>query len=155
MNNELIKALRDKLNQLNKMRENLEYSRYKIAGWWRVDADFNEWNAEQLESLAAFKGRFAELQDHLASAMKLIASIEGERTEAFTYVLNFMVQLFVLDSIDEWRDVRDLRNAATHDYADSEEVKALHFHRLMQHTYYLYDTLDKLKRFAAAAYPEK
>ena len=155
MKNELIEALRDKLNQLNKMRGNLEYSREKIAGWWRVDSDFNQWNDAQLESLAAFKGRFAELQDHLASAMKLIASIEGERTEAFTYVLNYMAQLYVLDSVEGWRDVRDLRNAATHDYADSEAVKAMHFHRLIQNTHYLYDTLDKLKQFAAAAYPEK
>lgn len=84
MSNDLIEALREKLNQLHKMRKHLEYSREKIACWWRVDWSFDDWSEEQLESLAAFKGRFAELQDQLASAMKLIANIEGERTDVFT-----------------------------------------------------------------------
>lgn len=155
MNSELIGALREKLGQLQKIRRNLEYSHKKVEQWWRVDANFDDWDEGQLESLTAFKARFAELQDHLASAMKLIASIEGERTEVFTYVLNFMVQIYVLESVDEWHDVRDLRNAATHDYSDTEEVKAIHFHRLIQHTHYLFETLDKLERFVGTAYPIK
>ena len=70
MNNDLIEALYAKLQQLQKMRKHLSYSDRKIEGWWRADADFNRWNEDQLESLAAFKGRFAEFQDHLASVMK-------------------------------------------------------------------------------------
>jgi uncharacterized protein YutE (UPF0331/DUF86 family) len=154
VSNELIETLREKLMQLHKMRKHLEYSREKIARWWRVDWSFDDWDDEQLESLAAFKGRFAELQDQLASAMKLIASIEDERTDVFTYVLNFMEQAQVLDTIEEWRNVRDLRNAVTHNYSDSEKVRAVHFHRLIQNTHYLYGTLDKLERFAVAAYPK-
>jgi hypothetical protein len=56
--------------------------------------------------------------------------------------------------MQEWMAVRDLRNAATHDYSQSEEVKAMHFHRLLQNTLYLFETLDKLLRFSATAYPE-
>ncbi|MBI5919239.1 MAG: hypothetical protein HY849_07705 [Nitrosomonadales bacterium] len=155
MRNELIEALRDKLVQLKKIRRNLEYTHNKVANWWRVDVGFDQWNEDQLELLAAFKARFSELQDHLASAMKLIAGIEGERAEAFTYVLNFMVQIYVLESVDEWRNVRDLRNAATHDYSDTEEAKAIHFHRLIQNTHYLYETQDKLAHFADKAYSIK
>lgn len=155
MNNDLIEALREKLNQLHKMRKHLEYSREKIARWWRVDWGFDDWNEEQLESLAAFKGRFAELQDQLASAMKLIANIEEEKTDVFTYVLNFMAKIYVLDSVEQWHEVRDLRNAAAHDYSDSEEVKAVHFHRLIQNTDYLFDTVDKLEHFIEAAYHKK
>lgn len=155
MNNNLIEELRNKIGQLQKMRGHLAYSYDKIASWWRVDADFDGWNESQLESLAAFKGRFAELQDHLASTMKLIAGIEAEDTRQFTYVLNYMVQLGILDSMDEWLAVRALRNAATHDYSESENTKAKHFHNLLQNTHYLYDTLDSLVRFAATAYPKK
>lgn len=155
MKNELIDALREKLGQLEKIRNNLKYTHEKVARWWRVDSNFDDWNQDQLELLAAFKARFAELQDHLASAMKLIANIEGERSEAFTYVLNYMAQIYVIESAEEWRNVRDLRNAATHDYSDTEEAKAIHFHRLIQHTHYLYETLEKLERFADTAYPIK
>lgn len=155
MNTDLIKALRAKLQQLEKMRRHLTYSHDKIVAWWRVNANFDEWNEDQLESLAAFKGRFSEFQDHLASTMKLIALIEGEDTRQFTYVLNYMVKLYILDGADEWLKVRSLRNAATHDYTESEETKALHLHGLLAHTHYLYNTLDGLVRFTAAAYPEK
>lgn len=154
MNNDLIKALREKIDQLQKMRRHLAYSHNKIMGWWQTDANFDGWSDDQLESLAAFKGRFAEFQDHLASAMKFIANIEGEDTRQFTYVLNYMVQLGILHGMDEWLAVRGLRNTATHDYSASEKTKALHFHSLLAHTHYLYDTLDRLERFAATAYPE-
>ena len=153
MNQDLIDALREKINHLDKMQTHLEFSRSKIVDWWRVDQSFDSWSADRLESLAAFKARFAEMQDHLAAAMKLIATIEEQPTEAFTYVLNYMVKLYVLDSVDEWRDIRVLRNAAVHDYSASEEDKALHYHRLLQNTDFLFDVFAAVKKFAATAYP--
>lgn len=155
MSADWVLALHEKVHYLAKMRKHLEYSYSQISPWWRVDANFDAWSDERLESLAAFKARFAELQDHLGSAMKLIALIEQEDTRQFTYVLNYMVKLYILDGIDEWQDLRTLRNAATHDYSASEEVKALHFHRLFQHTSYLFDTYNKLISFIKIAYPEK
>lgn len=154
MNDNFIEALRDKLRQLQKMRRNLAYSHDKIVGWWQIDADFDGWNEEQLESLAAFKGRFAEFQDHLASAMKLIANIEGEDTRMFTYVLNYMVQLGIIAGINEWQALRTLRNTATHDYSESDKTKAAHFYSLLQQTHYLYETLDRMEHFAALNYPK-
>lgn len=148
-----IEALRDKLKQLQKMRRHLSYSHDKVIAWWRVDADFDGWNEERLESLAAFKGHFAEFQDHLASAMKLIANIEGEDTRLFTYVLNYMVQLGVIADMNDWQAVRGLRNTATYDYSESESTKAKHFDSLLRHTNYLYETEESLARFVAGTYP--
>ncbi|MDX8385228.1 MAG: hypothetical protein R8M11_01780 [Gallionella sp.] len=85
--------------------------------------------------------------------MKLIAKIEEEDTRQFTYVLNYMVQLHILDSMEEWQSVRGLRNDATHDYTETEEVKAKHFHNLLQHTHFLFATLDDIGQFARSAYP--
>ncbi len=153
MSLELIADLRDKLGLLEKMKNNLTYSCNKVSQWWRVDMPFDGWSDDKSESLAALKGRFAELQDHLASAMKLIALIEGEDTTRFTYVLNYMAQLGILDDMDEWLAIRDLRNAAAHDYSATEADKSLHFHRLLQNSDYLFQTLDSLKRFVATAYP--
>ncbi len=155
MNDNVIEALRDKLKQLQKMRRHLVYSHDKVASWWRIDADFDGWNEDQLESLAAFKGRFAEFQDHLASAMKLIANIEGEDTRMFTYVLNYMVQLGIISDMNDWLAVRGLRNTATHDYSESEATKAKHFDSLLQHTNYLYQTLENMASFTAQTYPKK
>lgn len=63
-----------------------------------------------------------------------------------------MVKLYVLDSVDKWRDVRTLRNSAVHDYSASEEDKALHYPRLLQNTDFLFDVFAAIKKFANAAY---
>ncbi len=152
MSPDLIDALREKLGHLGRMREHLEYSRSKIVVWWRVDQSFDLWSPDQLETLAAFKSRFAEMQDHLASAMKLIAAIEEEPTEAFSYVLNSMVKLGILESDDEWRNIRNLRNAAVHDYSASEQDKALHYHGLLQYTDFLLQVHSDIKGFALRVY---
>ncbi|HRH80188.1 MAG TPA: hypothetical protein PLW81_04005 [Thiobacillaceae bacterium] len=152
MNPDLIDVLREKLGHLGRIREHLEYSRSKIVAWWRVDQSFDLWSPDQLETLAAFKARFAEMQDHLALAMKQIAAIEEQPTEAFSYVLNYMVKLGILLDDNEWRDIRNLRNAAVHDYSASEQDKALHYHGLLQHTDFLLQVHADLKGFAARVY---
>lgn len=150
---ELISDLHEKIRLLEKMRGHLVYSHGRVSAWWNPAATLDALAEEQLESLAALKGRFAELQDHLASAMRLIALIEEEDTTRFTYVLNYMVKLGVLNDMNEWLAIRDLRNAAAHDYSADESGKIPHFHHLLQHSNYLFLTLDGLRHFVATAYP--
>ncbi len=152
MNEELIDALEEKVRHLDKMKNHLSYSLREVQGWWSVGIPFANWSDRQLESLVAFKSRFTELQDHLASAMRLIANIENEDSRMFTYVLNYMEQLEVLDDVRQWQKVRDLRNAATHDYSESDEVKSMHFESLLQSTPYLFSILENLKTFVLTHY---
>ncbi len=102
--------------------------------------------------MAAFKMRFAELQDHLAAAMKMIACIENEDVRTFTYVLNYMEQIELLDDMQHWQQVRDLRNAATHDYSEGDDEKSRHFDLLLQSTAYLLDVLKNLNDFVLKHY---
>lgn len=154
MSGELIAAVHEKMRLLDKMRAHLAFSQSDVMTWWQVDAPFEQWSDQQLVSLAALKARFAELQDHLASAMSLVANIENQDTRVFTYVLNYMVQIGVLDDMRDWQESRDLRNAATHDYSESEAVKAQHFEQLLQHVDFLNAVFGKLKQFISLTYPE-
>ncbi len=65
-----------------------------------------------------------------------------------------MVQIAVLDDMNDWQKIRDLRNAATHDYTESDEIKAQHFEQLLQRADFLYAVLGKLKQFISSTYPE-
>lgn len=85
--------------------------------------------------------------------MRLIAEIEEEDTRLFTYVLNYMSKLYIIDGTEQWLELRALRNAATHDYSASEETKALHFQQLLQNTEYLFNVLSDLAKFIKTAYP--
>lgn len=152
MSVELIESLFEKMRHLEKMRNNLAYSQREVLRWWNSAMPFSDWSDRQSESLVAFKARFAEFQDHLASAMKLIANIEGEDTRMFTYVLNYMVQIEVLGDMRQWQQMRDLRNAATHDYSEADDVKAMHFDSLLQNSMYLFNVFESLKNFVSVNY---
>lgn len=93
MSSELIEALHGKIRHLDKMQAHLMFSQRDVRGWWQVDTPFVQWSDQQLAALTALKARFAELQDHLASAMSMIASIENQDTRVFTYVLNSWCRL--------------------------------------------------------------
>jgi hypothetical protein len=154
VNPKLLPSLGEKLAHLERMQAHLDYSLSSVRAWWNPAVEFDALSPQQLVELVAFKARFAEMQDHLAAAMRLVTDIEEEPTGMFTYVLNYMAKLGVLDSIEAWREVRELRNAATHDYSSSEADKALHFQQLLQSAAYLTQTFANLKRIAKTAYPE-
>lgn len=155
MSADLLQALRDKLAHLEKMEAHLRFSHGKVAAWLKPDADFAAFDEHQLEALAAFKARFAELQDHLGSAMKLVAEIEAEDTRRFTYVVNYMEQLGILPSYEAWMSARDLRNRATHDYASSDADKLGHFLALHTLTEDLFKTRADLSAFVEQHYQNR
>ena len=155
MNEELLAPLHEKLRHLEKMRRHLLYSQTEVQSWWKVSDPFDEISDPHLTSLTAFKARFAEMQDHLAAAMRLIANIENEDTRLFSYVLNYMEQIEILDNMAAWQKVRHLRNTATHDYSDAEEVKSQHFEELLQSTPYLLSVFDTIKQFVLTHYSGK
>lgn len=149
---ERIAALAEKLVFLEKMRGHLRYTYDKVTEWWRDDLSLDHLSEDQLLLLAAFKARFAELQDHLSSTMKLIAEVEQEDTRRFTYVVNYMEQLGIVEDMPTWFNVRELRNKATHDYSASDADKTAHFVKLLACVPYLFKTLDALKQFIERSY---
>ena len=155
MNEELLEPLHEKIRHLEKMRRHLVYSQAEVRSWWNVSDSFDEISDPHLTSLTAFKARFAEMQDHLASAMRLIANIENEDTRLFSYVINYMEQIDILDSMGAWQKVRHLRNATTHDYSEAESVKSQHFEDLLQSTPYLLNVFDTIKQFVLTNYSGK
>ncbi|MDD4964313.1 MAG: hypothetical protein PHI11_10400 [Gallionella sp.] len=155
MNDDLLVSLHEKIRHLEKMRRHLVYSQAEVQTWWNVNAPFDAISDAHLTSLTAFKARFAEMQDHLASAMRLIANVENEDTRMFSYVLNYMEQIEILDNMDAWQKVRHLRNATTHDYSESEAIKSQHFEDLLQSTPYLLNVFDTIKQFVLTHYSGK
>lgn len=147
-----VAPLLEKLEQLRRMRANLAYSHGKVSGWWTPDLVISGISPEQRLHLSAFKADFSELQDHLGSAMKLIALIEEENTQQFTYVLNYMEQLGLLPDMDSWMDVRRLRNQAAHDYSASDEEKKQHFQNLLGQVALLNGVLAAMEQFVEHHY---
>lgn len=148
---ELIETLFDKLVQLEKMQSHLAYS-CEMASQFMPLTHMDALDAGQLVQLSALKGRFAELQDHLASAMKLIANLELQDASVFTYVINYMEKIGVVADFHEWYRLRELRNKATHDYDNDEAKQVTFYNDAFAAIPRLFETLAAMKAFCQKTY---
>lgn len=67
--------------------------------------------------------RFSKLQDCMgAKLFKSVLLYEGENVnKPFLDILNQLESIDIIN-VDEWFEIRDLRNEIAHDYEDSDEI---------------------------------
>ena len=141
-----------KLDHLARMREYLQYSIAQIQAlqmplvWERLTPD-------EHESLAAFRVRFSEFQEHMGKTMKAVAVEEEKPSEPFTAVLLYMEKLGCLESVDRWKEIRELRNAVNHEYEDDSVALQGLFQAMLSSTPELLSWHDRLLAFCAQTYP--
>ena len=120
-----------KLDHLGRMRDYLSYSITQVTALLPIQ----NWQAlqpDQHETLAAFRIRFSEYQEHMGKTMKAVAVEEEKPSEPFTAVLLYMEKLGCIDSVDRWKDIRELRNAVNHEYEDDPAVLHEFFDQMIQ-----------------------
>lgn len=146
-----LQIIRTRLEHLARMREYLAYSLGQILKILPIE-DWKTLSPEQHESLAAFRVRFSEFQEHLGKTMRAVAIEEEQDVERFGAVLAFMERLQVLDSTEHWKLVWELRNAVNHVYEDDTERLAGFFAQLAKETPLLFDCFSRLRKHCAGAY---
>lgn len=140
-----------KIDHLQRMRGYLQFSLAQVQPLMPV----SEWAAltpEQHESLAAFRVRFSEFQEHLGKAMRAVAREEEQPTELFSAVLLYMAKLGILDSVEEWKVLRELRNAVNHEYEEQSARLSEFFLELVRATPTLFTWFDRIEAFCRATY---
>ena len=126
---EQIKLIRIKLEHVSRMHDYLQYSLTQVEPIL-VLKDWAALSPDQHESLAAFRVRFSEFQEHLGKTMRSVAIEEEQDVERFGQALAFMERLKVIDSADHWKLIRELRNAVNHEYED-DSARLAEFFELM------------------------
>lgn len=140
-----------KLEHLARMREYLLYSQEQISKLLPIQ-DWSRLQPDQHESLAAFRIRFSEFQEHMGKTMKAIALEEEKPSEPFTAVLLYMEKLGCLDSVERWKEIRELRNAVNHEYEDDPQVLHDFFEAMLASAPELLRWHDQLLRFCVKNY---
>jgi hypothetical protein len=140
-----------KLDHLARMREYLLYSQEQIGKLLPIQ-DWARLQPDQHESLAAFRVRFSEFQEHMGKTMKAIALEEEKPSEPFTAVLLYMEKLGCLDSAERWKEIRELRNAVNHEYEDDPQVLHDFFGAMLDSAPELLRWHDQLLRFCLRNY---
>lgn len=148
---EHIQLIGRKLDQLQRMQTYLAYSLEQarrivpIESWMGLTPG-------QHETLAAFRVRFSEFQEHLGKAMRAVAIEEEQRTEPFTAILLYMEKLGIIESAQLWKELRELRNAINHEYEENPQRLAGFFLDLVQSTPMLFDWHRRLTEFCQHNY---
>lgn len=146
-----LNLIRTKLQHLSRMRDYLAYSLSQVGSVLQVK-DWKALSPDQHESLAAFRVRFSEFQEHLGRTMRSVAIEEEQGVERFGSVLAFMERLKVIDSADHWKLIRELRNAVNHEYEDDGTRLAEFFELMANEAPALFEYFSRLQAHCASAY---
>ena len=146
-----LKLIRIKLEHLSRMREYLQYSLSQVEPVL-VLKDWAALNPDQHESLAAFRVRFSEFQEHLGKTMRSVAIEEEQDVDRFGTVLAFMERLKVVDSVDHWKLIRELHHAVNHEYEDDGARLAEFFELMVSEAPTLVGYFTRLRAHCASSY---
>ncbi|WP_346308529.1 hypothetical protein [Limnohabitans sp.] len=142
-----------KLDHLQRMRDYLKYSTQQVSALLPI-TNWQMLQPDQHETLAAFRIRFSEYQEHMGKTMKAIAVEEEKPAEPFTAVLLYMEKLGCIASVDRWKDIRELRNAVNHEYEDDPAVLHEFFEQMTQAVPELLSWHQQVHSFCKATYPQ-
>jgi hypothetical protein len=134
------------------MRSYLDYSLEQTLPLMPI-SDWRQLTPAHHQTLAAFRIRFSEFQEHLGKLMRAIAREEEQNTEPFSFLLLYMEKLGILDSVERWKIIRELRNAVNHEYEENEQRLSGFFLALTQATPELYAWFDRIVAFCESSYP--
>lgn len=148
---EHLRLIARQLAHLQRMREYLVYS-FERAEKITPTLNWRMLTAEQHESLAAFRVRFSEFQEHLGKVMRAVAIEEEVEVERFGSVLAFMEKLGILESAERWKLIRELRNAVNHEYEEDADRLTQFFTEMVKATPELLEYFQRLLDFCAKAY---
>lgn len=141
-----------KLDHLARMREYLSYSISQVSSLLPI-SDWRALQDDQHETLAAFRIRFSEYQEHMGKTMKAVAIEEEKASEPFTAVLLYMEKLGCIASVTRWKEIRELRNAVNHEYEENASELHEFFSQMIEAAPELLTWHEQLLGFCRSTYP--
>lgn len=110
----------------------------------------NHLSHEEVSFFELYASRFSKLQDFMgANLFTALLENAGEQTETLTFIdkLNKLEKLQIINSADEWKKMRNIRNILSHEYPDRPEITADIFNIAFSYGPMLLDCLQKIKVF--------
>ena len=151
---EHIELIRKKIEHLHRMKVYLDYSLAQTLPLMPI-SDWQALTPEQHETLAAFRVRFSDFQEQLGKTMRAIAREEEQHTEPLSVVLIYMTKLGILDSVEQWKLIRELLNAVNHEYEENTDRLSEFFQELTKATPALFVWLGRIVVFRESTYSQR
>jgi len=117
------------INECDKHILRMNSAHKKIAEALPLDTDrYKNLNEDQVEHIDQYLFRFAKLQDAIGKRLfKVVAMLLEEDLEDISFIdlLNRLEKLNVLESAEEWIELRQVRNVLSHTYEDEPEEMSI------------------------------
>ena len=112
--------------------------------------EYQSLSDEKVVYIDQFLFRFAKLQDAMGQKLFkwiLICIDEEVEGKPFVDILNRLEKLSLLNSANEWRELREDRNELSHNYEDEPEITSETINKLFKKHYKLIEIYTKIKDF--------
>jgi hypothetical protein len=140
---------KDYIEKLFEDLEELEDALYWLKRSYNICRNIGikpKYKEEEFDAFETLTGRFARFSDMLIQKIfRSIDKIEFEKEGSLLDVLNRSHKRGLITSIDEIREIRELRNDISHEYTP-RELKEL-FDDTLKHTAILFDIIDRVDKY--------
>ncbi|MFA6920276.1 MAG: hypothetical protein WC216_00390 [Gallionella sp.] len=116
--------IQKKIDTCIRLREYLVFSREKAIRLGVVGKNGKDMSLEEGDVLAAFRMRFSEYQEQLGKLLVSIAREEDVEIKGGSSLAAFAEKFGFVQSEDDWKRARDVRNNINHDYEFQDEFVA-------------------------------
>ena len=137
------RLLAEQLELCRRAADALKYS------WDKIDPErIGEPEPERQETLEALTARFARLEDILIKRVfRAVVAVELADADRLLDVLDLMERLGLIQSTEQWIELKELRNAIVHEY-EMDDLPALQ-RRVYRAVPVLLQSLEAASRYAA------
>lgn len=112
------------------------------------DVELKSADEDLQDRIDAFRVRFADLQDCIGHKLfRNLLKLEDESPISMLDVLNMMEKRQILESSQQWKLLREVRNAFSHDYPEAENERAEALNLAWENAEQLIVILANLKRY--------
>ena len=143
------------LNECKKHKIRIEKSYAKVKEIFPISAPrYQSLSDDEIGAIDQYLFRFAKLQDTLGNRLfRLIVSEYEDNINQLTFIdiLNRLEKIGVLDDVNIWRKLRDIRNDISHQYDDEPQEMAEALNNIFAYKSELLKIFDKIERFINGA----
>ena len=132
--------------------QRLCYAREDLSKFFPITKEkVTQLSREELYLIEFYTSRFSKLQDLMGQKIftQFLKDLE-EPTDEMSFIdkLNKLEKLNIINSVEEWKVMRQVRNHLAHEYPDKPELTADNLNKAYQAGEKLLDCLEKIRTFS-------
>ncbi|MGC9386856.1 MAG: hypothetical protein ACP5D0_07920 [Hydrogenovibrio sp.] len=116
------------ITECDKHQKRINSAYHKIANKLPLNAQsYQNLTEDDIEHIDQFLFRYAKLQDAIGQRLfKTLLNYLEEETEGLPFIdiLNKLEKLNLIESVEQWQTLREIRNAISHEYDDNPQLMA-------------------------------